>query len=106
MAKVTYIESDGTEYVLDVDAGSSVMQAAVDNNVLGILAECGGACSCGTCHVYVDPAWADKVENAGDIEIAMLEDVCDAKPNSRLSCQIQVTEGLDGLVVRLPEKQI
>jgi len=106
MAKVTYIEDDGTEHVLDVDPGQSVMQGAVDNNVLGILAECGGACSCGTCHVYVDPAWVDRVGDVQDMEAAMLEDVCEGQPNSRLSCQIPVTEELDGLVVRLPERQV
>lgn len=106
MAKITYIEDDGTEYVLDVDPGQSVMQGAVYNNVLGILAECGGACSCGTCHVYVDPAWVDRLDEVQEMEAAMLEDVCDGQPNSRLSCQIPVTEELDGLVVRLPERQV
>lgn len=106
MTMITYIEQDGTEHRLDVAPGHSVMQGAVDNGVFGILAECGGACSCGTCHVYVDPPWVGKIGEAKETETAMLEDVCDGKPNSRLSCQIRVTEELDGLLVRIPERQI
>jgi ferredoxin, 2Fe-2S len=106
MTKIIYIEHNGTEHELDVACGRSVMQGAVDNGVLGILAECRGACSCGTCHVYIDPAWVDKVGNKNATEAGMLEDVCAAQPNSRLSCQIKVTDALDGLIVRMPEKQI
>lgn len=106
MAKITYIEYGGTERVLDVEPGSSVMQGAVRNGVRGIIAECGGACSCATCHVYVDPAWQKKVNEKSTTEAALLEDVCGAQPNSRLSCQIRVTESLDGLIVRVPEKQV
>mgnify|MGYP001575750086 CR=1 FL=1 len=106
MAKIIYIEHQGAEHEIDVAPGRSVMQGAVDNGVLGILAECGGACSCGTCHVYIDPAWVDKVGAKNVAEAGMLEDVCAAKPNSRLSCQIIVTDELDGLIVRMPEKQI
>jgi 2Fe-2S ferredoxin len=106
MAKIIYIEFSGNERVLEVEPGSSVMQAAVGNSVRGIIGDCGGACSCATCHVYVDPAWVDKVGEKSEGETALLEEVCDSQPNSRLSCQIKVTEELDGLVVRLPAKQV
>jgi 2Fe-2S ferredoxin len=106
MAKITYIEFNGKEHVLDVALGTSVMQSAVANNVRGVIAECGGACSCATCHVYVDPSWVNKLDQKSEIEESMLEAVCDVRPNSRLSCQIEVTEKLEGLVVRMPEKQV
>ena len=106
MTKVTYIEFNGTEHVVDLSHGTSVMRGAVENNVRGILGECGGACQCATCHVYVDPAWLGRLGEIGAIEEALLEDVCDGQPNSRLSCQIQVSEALDGLVVRLPARQV
>ena len=105
MAKITYIEMDGRAHVLDVAPGQSVMQGAIANNVRGIIAECGGACSCATCHVYVDPSWVNVLDRGNEFEEALLEAVCDAQPNSRLSCQIQVTEKLEGLVVRMPPKQ-
>jgi 2Fe-2S ferredoxin len=106
MVKITYVEFDGNEHLLDVAPGLSVMEGAVRNNVLGIIAECGGACSCATCHVYVDEAWFDKLDKKGETEEALLEAVCDPQPNSRLSCQVKVTEGLNGLVVRVPAKQV
>ena len=106
MAKVTYIQSNGTEHVLNIEPGTTVMKGAVDNKVHGILADCGGACSCATCHVYVDPAWVDKLGAKSDQEALMLEDVFDPQPSSRLSCQIKVTGELDGLVVRLPKRQV
>jgi len=106
MATITYIEFDGTEHEIEVAPGRSVMQGAVENGIFGILAECGGACSCGTCHVYVDSAWINKVGEKNPVESGMLEDVCGSQPNSRLSCQIKVTDELDGLIVRMPEKQI
>jgi ferredoxin, 2Fe-2S len=106
MAKVTYTEFNGKEHVVEVPSGSSVMQGAINNNVRGVIAECGGACSCATCHVYVDGAWVDRLAQKSDEEAAMLDAVCEPRPNSRLSCQIKVTESLDGLVVRLPEKQV
>src|SRR5580765_2394594 len=105
MAKITYIEFDGREHVLDVAPGLSVMQGAANNNVRGIFAECGGACSCATCHVYVDESWVDRLPKRGDVEEDMLEAVCDYQPNSRLSCQIPVTEDRSGLLVRMPAKQ-
>ncbi len=106
MAKITYLEFNGKEHVLDVTPGLSVMEGAVKNNVRGIIAECGGSCSCATCHVYVDDVWFDRLDKKSDLEEALLDAVCDLQPNSRLSCQIMVTEDLDGLVVRLPVKQV
>lgn len=105
MPIVHYIEADGAEYEVDVPIGNTVMQGAVDNMIDGILAECGGSCSCATCHCYVDEAWYDKVGEPGSAEQAMLEMVLEPEPTSRLSCQIQVTDELDGLVVRLPKSQ-
>jgi 2Fe-2S ferredoxin len=106
MPRVTYVEFNGTERVLDISSGLSVMEGAVHNDVRGVIAECGGACSCATCHVYVDAAWTDKLGGKSETEEALLEAVCDPKPNSRLSCQIKVTAELDGLVVRMPAKQV
>ena len=106
MAKVTYVEFSGEQRVVDVPPGRSVMQGAIENNVRGIIAECGGACSCATCHVYVDEAWTAKLGAKSEDEDAMLEAVCEPRPNSRLSCQIKVTEALDGLIVSMPEKQV
>jgi len=106
MAKITYIDFDGTRLVVDVPSGLSVMEGAIDNNVPGIEAECGGACSCATCHVYVDTAWIEATGNPGHLEEDMLECAMDLRDNSRLSCQIEVTDELDGLIVRMPELQI
>ena len=106
MAKITYIEFNGTPHEVDVPAGLSVMEGAIDNNIPGIEAECGGACSCATCHVYVDPAWFEKTGSPEHLEQDMLESAYDLKETSRLSCQIEVSDELDGLVVRMPEHQI
>jgi 2Fe-2S ferredoxin len=106
MVKITYIEFDGTEHVVDVPSGLSVMEGAINNNLPGIEAECGGMCSCATCHVYVDPAWTDATGSPGDIEQGMLESALDLQDESRLSCQIDVGDELDGLIVRMPELQI
>lgn len=106
MAKITYIEFDGTPHVVDVSSGLSVMEGAVDNNIPGIEAECGGACSCATCHVYVDAAWIAKTGTPDHLERDMLESAYDIQETSRLSCQIQVSDELDGLIVRMPEHQI
>ena len=105
MAKVTYIEHNGAEHVLDVKTGLTVMEAAVKNNVPGIDADCGGACACATCHVYVDAAWQSKTGSKSAMEESMLDFAENVEANSRLSCQIKVTDELDGLVVRLPESQ-
>jgi ferredoxin, 2Fe-2S len=107
MPKITYIEYNGAEHAIDVPVGKSVMQGAIDNNVPGIDADCGGECACATCHVYVDAAWLSTVglPPAGSQEASMLSFAALAQPNSRLSCQIEASEALDGLVVRLPEGQ-
>ncbi|GAN76081.1 2Fe-2S iron-sulfur cluster-binding protein [Acidisphaera rubrifaciens] len=105
MPKVTYIEHDGTPHAIDVPVGLSVMRGAVDNNVPGIDADCGGECACATCHVYVDEAWLAKLPPQGEQETSMLGFAATAQPNSRLSCQIEMTAALDGLVVRMPESQ-
>ncbi len=105
MPKITYIENNGTAHVVDAETGVSVMEAAVKNMVPGIDADCGGACACATCHVYVDEAWAEKTGKPESMEESMLDFAYEPKSNSRLSCQITVSPELDGLVVRLPEFQ-
>jgi len=105
MAKITYIEFNGAEHVVDVKPGLSVMEGAVKNNIPGIDADCGGACACATCHVYVDAAWKDKIGSQSAMEESMLDFAENVEPNSRLSCQIKVTDALDGLVVRMPQSQ-
>ena len=105
MAKITYIEHDGTEHVVDVKNGLTVMEGAVKNNIQGIDADCGGACACATCHVYVDEAWQGKTGSTSAMEDSMLDFAENVEPNSRLSCQIKVSDELDGLVVRMPESQ-
>ena len=105
MPKITYIAHDGTERVVEVPVGLSVMEGAVKNMVPGIDADCGGACACSTCHVYVDAAWTEKVGKPNDVEADMLDFAFDVRDNSRLSCQMKVTEALDGLIVRTPERQ-
>ena len=105
MPLVTYVAHDGTARRVDVPEGRSVMQGAVDNNIPGIDADCGGECACATCHVFVDEAWRARTGTPGEQESAMLGFAATAQPNSRLSCQITVTAALDGLIVRLPEAQ-
>ena len=105
MAKITYIEFGGTEHVIDVENGVTVMEGAVKNSIPGIDADCGGACACSTCHVYIDAAWLEKVGGPKDMEEDMLDFAFDVKENSRLSCQIEVSDELDGLIIRMPERQ-
>ena len=105
MARITYIEYDGTPHEVEVRNGLTVMEGARDNNIPGIEADCGGACACSTCHVYVDAAWIDKLPPREAMEEDMLDFAWEGKPNSRLSCQIKVSDELDGLIVRIPEKQ-
>jgi len=105
-ATVTYISSSGVTREVAVPIGSSVMEGAVNNGVDGIVAECGGACMCATCHVYVEPEWLDKLEPIAEDEQEMLNNTFSPrKSNSRLGCQIPVTEDLNGLTVRTPEAQ-
>jgi len=105
MALVYYVKHDGAKFEANVPSGNTVMEGAVNNGIDGILAECGGALSCATCHVYVDEAWVDKLESAEEMEQDMLEVVTEPKDNSRLSCQIHLKDELDGLIVHLPESQ-
>ena len=107
MPKVTYIEYSGTPHTVDVPVGLSLMRGAVDNNVPGIDADCGGECACATCHVYVQEPWLEKVgvPPSGSQEENMLSFAAAAAPNSRLSCQIQMREDLDGIVLHMPEGQ-
>ena len=105
MAKVTYIEYSGTSHVVEVANGLSVMEGAIKNNVPGIDADCGGACSCATCHVYVDENWVGKLTPADETELAMIDYAVDQRENSRLSCQIKITAELDGLIITLPVSQ-
>lgn len=105
MPKITFIEHSGTEHVVEADLNRSVMQAATDHLVPGIIADCGGNCACATCHVYVDAAWEAKVDPPSNSEKEMIDCALHVQANSRLSCQIPVTAELDGLVVRLPESQ-
>jgi len=105
MPKITFVENGGAERTVDVAEGLTVMEGAVKNMIPGIDADCGGACACSTCHVYVDEAWAEKVGKPADMEEDMLDFAFDVRPNSRLACQIKVTAALDGLRVTTPEKQ-
>ena len=105
MPKITFIDDGGTSRDVEAPAGWTVMEAAVKNNVPGIEAECGGACACATCHVYVEDAWLGAVGTADPMETDMLDFASDLKANSRLSCQIKVTPALEGLVVRTPARQ-
>ena len=105
MPKIVFIEASGKEHVVDAKAGESVMLAATGNMVPGILADCGGSCTCATCHAYLDERWADKSPPVGEDEAAMLEGALEVRPNSRLTCQVQVTEALDGAVFHLPVSQ-
>ena len=105
MVKITFVQPDGSQQVVEATPGMTVMEVAKLNLVPGIEAECGGACACATCHVYVDREWRDKTGEPSEMEEDMLDFAFDVREESRLSCQIKVTEELDGLVVRVPEKQ-
>jgi 2Fe-2S ferredoxin len=106
MPKITLIEHNGTQHTIDADLGISLMQNAIDNAIPGIDADCGGACACGTCHVFVEGDWLPRTGESDAMEEAMLGMRPDRTDASRLSCQIDVTDELDGLVVRLPEFQM
>ena len=106
MPNVTYISHTGETTTIDVPVGTTVMENAIKNGIDGIVAECGGACMCATCHVYVDEPFLAKLEPMDETEAEMLNaTAAERRPNSRLSCQIKVTEDLDGLIVRLPARQ-
>jgi 2Fe-2S ferredoxin len=105
MVKITFIDNEGAARTVDGEVGATVMETAIKNSVPGIEAECGGACACSTCHVYVDEAWREKVGEPSPMEEDMLDFAYEVKPNSRLSCQVKVRDDLDGLVVTTPERQ-
>jgi len=105
MAKVTFIDSAGASRTVDAQVGSTVMETAIRNSIPGIDAECGGACACATCHVYVAPEWTEIVGKPSQMEEDMLDFAFEVRPTSRLSCQIKVTSQIDGLVVTTPGKQ-
>jgi 2Fe-2S ferredoxin len=107
MARITYVEHGGKEHVVEVPTGLTVMEGARDNGIPGIEADCGGACACSTCHVYVDPAWVGKLPPKDPMEQDMLDFAWEPDPErSRLTCQLKVTAALDGLRVQMPAKQI
>ena len=107
MVKITYIEFSGTQHEVDVESGLTVMEGARNNNVPGIEADCGGACACSTCHVYIDSDWVKKLPEKDPMEEDMLDFAYEPDPNrSRLTCQVKVTDELDGLIVNMPERQI
>ena len=105
MAKIHFVDHTGETRIIDVENGATVMEAAIRNAIPGIEAECGGACACATCHVYVNETWIDKTGKASSMEESMLDFASDVEPTSRLSCQIKVRPELDGLVVRIPASQ-
>ncbi len=106
MAKITYIENNGKSHTIDVENGLTVMEGAVQNDIPGIDADCGGGMACATCHVYVKEDWFNKIPSKTQGEDDMLDQAYEPKSLSRLSCQITVSDDLDGLVVNLPEKQV
>ncbi len=105
MPKVIFIDHEGNSREIEAKAGTTIMEAAVQNLVPGIDADCGGACACATCHVYVDEAWFGKLKARDDMEESMLDFAEDVRDTSRLSCQIQLTDELDGIKVSTPEVQ-
>ena len=106
MPKITYKDKDGNSKIIEVENGLSVMEGAIQNDIPGIDADCGGSMACSTCHVYVEEKWFDKLPKIEDAEVDMIDMAYEPKKNSRLSCQIIVTDELDGLVVATPSKQI
>ncbi len=106
MTKITYIENDGKEHTVDVQNGLTVMEGAVQNDIPGIDADCGGSMACATCHVYVKDDWYDKLDEKSEGEDDMIDQAYEPKKNSRLSCQITVSDKIEGLIVHLPEKQV
>ena len=105
MPKITYIEHNGKSHTLEVANGLTVMEGAVQNNIPGIDADCGGSCACATCHVYVDEKWFNKLPNKESAEEDMLDMASEPKPLSRLACQLTISDDLDGMVVNMPSKQ-
>ena len=105
MLRVAFVQPDGTRREVSAPVGITLMEAARQHGVAGVVAQCGGACACATCHVYVDPEWLERLEPPEDMELGMLEAAWEPRGNSRLSCQIHLTQDLDGLTVRVPARQ-
>ncbi len=105
MPKITFITPDGKRRDVDVQNGYSVMEAAINNNIEGIVAECGGACACATCHSYIDEAWADRMPEMDDMEDSMLDAAYERRDNSRLTCQLEMKDEWDGLIVHVAENE-
>lgn len=105
MTKITIIEHSGISHVIETQVGHSIMQTVVDHMIPGILADCGGTCSCATCHAYVDPRWVERIQPPCENEQIMLEGVIGQRPNSRLTCQLVVGPEMDGLILQLPASQ-
>lgn len=105
MPKVTYVTPQGVRHDVDVDNGYTVMEGAINNNIDGIVAECGGACACATCHSYIDDAWLPRLPEMDDMEDSMLDAAFDRRGNSRLTCQIEMNDDLDGLIVYVAENE-
>jgi 2Fe-2S ferredoxin len=105
MPKVIYITADEVRHEVEVEAGYSIMEGAINNNIEGIVAECGGACACATCHSYVDAAWTDKIPTMDDMEDSMLDAAFERKDNSRLTCQIEMSDALDGIVIHVADNE-
>jgi 2Fe-2S ferredoxin len=105
LAKITYVEANGARHVVEVPPGWSLMEGAVKNGVPGIVADCGGSCSCGTCRIYLDEHWQQILGAPSEIEDETLDIFEDATPGKRLSCQIKVTSAMDGMEIQLPERQ-
>jgi len=105
MPTITYIDAKGVSRPVEAKIGSTLMESAIQNDVPGIDADCGGACACATCHVYIDPEWSERVGQPSPMEQDMLDFAFEVRPNSRLSCQVKVTQALDGLVVLTPSRQ-
>ena len=105
MAKITYKDLQGNSKTIEVETGLSVMEGAIQNNISGIDADCGGSMACATCHVYVEEKWLDKIPKAEEAEVDMIDMAYEPKKNSRLSCQIIISDELDGLIVNIPSNQ-
>ena len=105
MPKISFLNASGNVEQVDAKAGLTLMEVAVDNNIAGIVAECGGACACATCHAYIDEAWLDKLPAMDDMEDAMLDSALDRRPTSRLSCQIEISDDLDGLALTVADNE-
>ncbi len=105
MPKITFVTPDGERHEVDVENGYSVMEAAINSNIEGIVAECGGACACATCHGYIDEAWTAKMPEMDDMEDSMLDAAYERRDNSRLTCQLEMNEEWDGLIVHVAENE-